>query len=73
MQAEQQDRWVSSGIAGLDHLLGKGLPPKRVYLIGAFDFAQSESQIAWRFKKAPWDCRLWEDIQRPRDISVLDI
>jgi hypothetical protein len=46
---------------------------QRVYLIGAFDFEQSESQIACRFKKAPWDCRLWEDIQRPRDISVLDI
>ncbi|MCU1384546.1 MAG: Non-specific serine/threonine protein kinase [Acidobacteria bacterium] len=33
MQAEQCDARVSTGITGLDHLLGGGLPPKRVYLI----------------------------------------
>jgi circadian clock protein KaiC len=33
MPAEQHDVRVSTGIAGLDHLLGGGLPPKRVYLI----------------------------------------
>lgn len=33
MQAEQHDACVSTGIAGLDHLLGGGLPPKRVYLV----------------------------------------
>src|SRR5580765_3513541 len=33
MQAEQQDGRVSTGIAGLDHLLGDGVPPKRVYLV----------------------------------------
>jgi circadian clock protein KaiC len=33
MQAEQHDVRVSTGIAGLDHLLGGGLPPKRFYLI----------------------------------------
>ena len=33
MQAEQQNARVSTGITGLDHLLGSGLPPQRVYLI----------------------------------------
>jgi circadian clock protein KaiC len=33
MQAEQREAGVSTGIAGLDHVLGKGLPAKRVYLI----------------------------------------
>jgi circadian clock protein KaiC len=33
MQAEQGDARVSAGIAGLDHLLGGGLPSKRVYLV----------------------------------------
>lgn len=33
MQAEHQDDRVSTGIAGLDHLLHQGLPPHRVYLI----------------------------------------
>ena len=33
MQAELDDARVSTGSAGLDHLLGGGLPPKRVYLI----------------------------------------
>src|SRR4051812_42831889 len=33
MQAEQDDACVSTGIAGLDQLLGAGLPPTRVYLI----------------------------------------
>src|SRR5437868_12999578 len=33
MQAEQLDVRVSTGISGLDHLLGNGLPPERVYLV----------------------------------------
>jgi circadian clock protein KaiC len=33
MQAEQRDVRVSTGITGLDHILGGGLPPKRLYLV----------------------------------------
>jgi len=33
MQAEQQDARVSTGIAGLDHIVGGGIPAKRVYLV----------------------------------------
>jgi circadian clock protein KaiC len=33
MQREQPEKCVSTGIAGLDQLLGQGLPPKRVYLV----------------------------------------
>jgi circadian clock protein KaiC len=33
MQPEQHDVRVSTGITGLDHILGSGLPPRRVYLV----------------------------------------
>src|SRR4051794_15355766 len=33
MQPEQHDPRVSTGIAGLDHVLGRGIPEQRVYLV----------------------------------------
>ena len=33
MQAEQREASVFTGITGLDHILGRGLPGKRVYLV----------------------------------------
>jgi circadian clock protein KaiC len=51
MQAEQQDPCVSTGIAGLDHLLGKGLPSERVYLVEG-DPGSGKTTLGLQFLRA---------------------
>src|SRR4051812_9501260 len=48
MQAEQNDARVSTGIAGLEHLLGGGLPGKRVYLVEG-DPGSGKTTLALQF------------------------
>jgi circadian clock protein KaiC len=51
MPAEQHEPCVSTGITGLDHLLGKGLPPRRVYLIEG-DPGSGKTTLGLQFLRA---------------------
>jgi circadian clock protein KaiC len=51
MQAEQQSPCVSTGITGLDHLLGNGLPPQRVYLVEG-DPGSGKTTLGLQFLRA---------------------